>query len=163
MHFNTYIIPQFRYCVQLSILLIYKLSGPLGLYHQVGLGTVAWELPWRCTLWGLPGGWVVKNPPANAGDMGWSPVREDPACCAVTKPGHHNYWACGLEPVLCNERPRQWEASALQLQSSPRLLQLEKAHAAAKTQHSHKKRHFHWGKKRYTLERNTLAWEQWPI
>lgn len=27
------------------ILLIYKLSGPLGLYHQVGLGTVAWELP----------------------------------------------------------------------------------------------------------------------
>ena len=35
----------------------------------------------------------------------------------------------------------------MQLQRSPRLLQLEKAHAAAKTQHSHKKRHFHWGKK----------------
>ena len=27
------------------ILLIYKLSGPLGLSHQAGLGTMAWDLP----------------------------------------------------------------------------------------------------------------------
>ena len=27
---------------------------------------------------GFPGGSVVKNPPANAGDMGWSQVQEDP-------------------------------------------------------------------------------------
>ena len=39
----------------------------------------------------FPGGAVVKNPPANAGDTGSSPVREDPTCRGVTKPVCHNY------------------------------------------------------------------------
>ena len=37
-----------------------------------------------------PGGAVVKNPPANAGDTVRSLVREDPMCCGATKAGHHN-------------------------------------------------------------------------
>ena len=39
----------------------------------------------------FPGGAVIKNPPANAGDMGSSPVWEDPTCHGATKPMHHNY------------------------------------------------------------------------
>ena len=57
-------------------------------------------------------------------------VGEDPTCCGAPKPVHHNYSACALEPashnywaqvlqllkptclepVLCNEKPPQWEA-----------------------------------------------------
>ena len=29
-------------------------------------------------------------------------VREDPICCGANKPGHHNYWACALEPTCHN-------------------------------------------------------------
>ena len=46
---------------------------------------VAWKhrLPYikhiaRGKLWGFPRGSMVKNPPANAGDMGSSPGQEDP-------------------------------------------------------------------------------------
>ena len=40
----------------------------------------------------FPGGTVVKNPPANAGDTGSRAlVREDPTCCGATKPVRHNY------------------------------------------------------------------------
>ena len=48
---------------------------------------------------GFPGGAVVKNPPANAGDMGSNLVREDPTCHGATKPVCLNYWACALEPA----------------------------------------------------------------
>ena len=61
-------------------------------------------------------------------------VQEYPTCCGATKPVHRNYWACALEPashnyragmpqllkpaclepVLCNEKPPQWEARAQQ-------------------------------------------------
>ena len=80
----------------------------------------------------------------------------DPTCCRATKPARHNYWACALkpgshsywslqalEPVLHNkrspcsatrearalqqEKPLTWEARALQLESRPCLLQLEKS------------------------------------
>ena len=37
----------------------------------------------------FPGGTVVKNLPANAGDTGSIP--EDPTCCGATKPVCHNY------------------------------------------------------------------------
>ena len=50
----------------------------------------------------FPGDAVGKNPPANAGDMGWSLAQEDPTCRRATKPMHHNYWACTLEPVSHN-------------------------------------------------------------
>ena len=39
----------------------------------------------------FPGGAVVKNPPANAGDMGLSPGPEDPTCRGATKSTRHNY------------------------------------------------------------------------
>ena len=64
--------------------------------------------------------------------------QEDPTCLGTTKPVHRNYWACVPEPGRCNS----WSPSALelvlhkrspatrslhtQLESSPRLPQLEK-------------------------------------
>ena len=39
----------------------------------------------------FPGGAVVKNPPANAGDTGSGPVWEDPTCRGATKPVRHSY------------------------------------------------------------------------
>ena len=54
-------------------------------------------------------------------------VGEDPTCCGATKPMSHNYWSPqGLEPVLPNRRPPQWEARTPQLESSFLSLQLEK-------------------------------------
>ena len=59
---------------------------------------------------GLPGGPVVKNPPANAGDTGSIPVQEDPhateqlnPCSTITQPAH-------LKPP--QEKPPQWEVLA---------------------------------------------------
>ena len=34
---------------------------------------------------GVPGGSVVKNPPANAGDMSLIPIWEDPICLGAMK------------------------------------------------------------------------------
>ena len=66
-------------------------------------------------------------------------VQEDPTCQGETKPGHHNYWACALEPghhncgphvqqplkakqlgacALQQEKPLQWEAHALKWRPS---------------------------------------------
>ena len=49
-------------------------------------------------MWGFPGGTVVKNLPANAGDMGSSPGPARPhmpwsnyAREPQLKPAHHNY------------------------------------------------------------------------
>ena len=56
---------------------------------------------------GFPGGSVVKNLLAIPWDTVWSLIQEDPTCLGATKPKHHNYWACTLEPP-------QWEACALQ-------------------------------------------------
>ena len=39
----------------------------------------------------FPGGAVVKNPPANAGDMVGALVQEDPTCRGATKAMCHNY------------------------------------------------------------------------
>ena len=39
----------------------------------------------------FPGGAVVKNPPAKAGDTVRALVREDPTCRGATKPVSHNY------------------------------------------------------------------------
>ena len=40
---------------------------------------------------GFSGGTVVKNPPANAGDMDSSPGLGRSTCCEATKPVCHNY------------------------------------------------------------------------
>ena len=82
-------------------------------------------------------------------------IQEDPTCQAATKPVHHNCWACALEPGSFNywvlrsayprapapqqEKPPQWEAHTLQLESSPHSPQLEKTHEAMKTQNSQNK------------------------
>ena len=78
---------------------------------------------------------MVKNPPANAEDMGSTP----------SLGRSHMLWSNQLLSLwsrahaLQRERPRQREARALQPQGSPRLLQREEARAAAETPHSHKK------------------------
>ena len=45
----------------------------------------------KTTQSGFPGGPVVKNPPANAGDTVQSLAWEDPTCQGATKPVCHNY------------------------------------------------------------------------
>ena len=51
---------------------------------------------------GFPGGAVVKNPPANAGDTVSSPGPGRSHVRGATKPVRHNYWACALEPASHN-------------------------------------------------------------
>ena len=50
----------------------------------------------------FPGDAVVKNLPANAGDMVRALVQENPTCRRATKHVRHNYWAWALEPVSHN-------------------------------------------------------------
>ena len=38
---------------------------------------------------------------------------EDPTCCRATKPGHQNYRACTLEPMLLNKRSHSNETPML--------------------------------------------------
>ena len=62
-------------------------------------GTKKWKIKEGVSLiqniirssWDFPGGTVVKNLPASAGDMGSIPVREDPTCHGATKPVRRNY------------------------------------------------------------------------
>ena len=59
---------------------------------------------------GFPGGSVVKNPPAEAGDMGLIPDWEHSTCYGATKSMRHNYQSsCALEPVLYNKRSHRNE------------------------------------------------------
>ena len=53
-------------------------------------------------IWDFPGGTVVENPPAMQGTWVRSLVKEAPTCRRATKPVHHNYWACALEPARLN-------------------------------------------------------------
>ena len=80
------------------------------------------------TLWGFPGGPVVKNPPANSGDMVWFVVQEDTSCHGGAKLVCHNYLSlCFRALELQQEKLPQWEAHTLQLDSNPCLPQLQKA------------------------------------
>ena len=97
---------------------------------------------------GFPGGSVVKNLPANVGDMSLIPgPGRSHMLPRATEPVHHNSWACAQEPGSCNywdhvsqllkpacprvhapqEKPPQWEAHVLQIENSPQSLQLEKS------------------------------------
>ena len=62
----------------------------------------------------IPGGPVVKNLPANAGDMGSIPGGEDPTCHRATKPTPQVQSLCTLEPALCNKRSHHSEKPAHQ-------------------------------------------------
>ena len=101
---------------------------------------------------GFPGDSVVKNLPANAGDMSSIPdlgrshrLRSNKACALYLL----SLWSRAQEPQLRKprhprahapqEKPAQWEACTLQLERSPCLLQLEKAHVTKKTRHRPKK------------------------
>ena len=78
--------------------------------------------PWIIKTWykGFPGGAVVENLPANAGDTGSSLVWEDPTCRGATRPVSHNYWACASGACAPQqERPRQWEARAPRWRVAP--------------------------------------------
>ena len=88
----------------------------------------------------FPGDAVVKNQPANAGDMGSSPGpwRSDMPRSNKAH-AHHNYWACALAcklqllslratttearapraRALQQEKPPQWEAHALERRVAP--------------------------------------------
>ena len=76
----------------------------------------------------------------------WFQVQEDSTYWRVIKSVCHHYWAHKPQLPLCprghalqQEKPLQWEAHALQLQSSPSLPQQEKIpRTAMKTQHSQK-------------------------
>ena len=98
------------------------------------LGLISFRIDWfdllavQKTLWCFAGGPVVKNPPANSGDMG-----------LIRGPGGYHMlwgnWACVQQLLsLCfraqelqQEKLPQWEARTLQLESNPRLPQLQKA------------------------------------
>ena len=45
--------------------------------------------------------WLRIHLPVH-GTQVWALVREDPTCLGATKPMHHNYWACTLEPESHN-------------------------------------------------------------
>ena len=47
---------------------------------------------------GFPGGSVVKNLPASAGDTGSIPDTGRSHMLQITKQVHHHCWACALEP-----------------------------------------------------------------
>ena len=77
----------------------------------------------------VPSGPVVKNPPANAGDTGSTPLLGRwHMHLKAAKSMCHNFWS--LYPrahAQQQEKPSQWETHALQLESSFCLPQLEKA------------------------------------
>ena len=54
-----------------------------------------------CGMWGSLLAQWYKSPPANAEDTGLIPGLGR-STCGATKPVHHNYWVCALEPGSCN-------------------------------------------------------------
>ena len=75
-----------------------------------------WRLP--NILWGnFPGGSVVENPPANAGDTS-----------SIPGSGRFHMLQSNYACALQQEKPLQWEACASQLDNNLRLPLLEKAH-----------------------------------
>ena len=60
----------------------------------------------------FPAGAVVKNPPANAGDVGSIPGPGTSHMPRATKPVHHNYCSRALEPQLLSPRATTTEAHA---------------------------------------------------
>ena len=77
----------------------------------------------------FPGGAVVENLPANAGDTGSIPGPG--RCSGATKPVRHNCWAGALRArAPQQEKPPQWEARAPQRRVAPLAATRENPHAA---------------------------------
>ena len=85
------------------------------------------------------------------GTQVWALVQEDPTCRGATKPTHHNYLACALEPASHNywarapraralqqEEPLQREVRAPQRRVARLTATRESPRAAMKTQRSQK-------------------------
>ena len=93
---------------------------------------------------GFPGGAVVENLPANAGDTGSSPglgrshmLRSNQACEPQLL--SLRVWSTGLEPVLRNKRGHNSERPAHRDEEWPPLATTrESPRIETKTQHSHK-------------------------
>ena len=83
---------------------------------------------WRmCPRASLVAQWLRIRLPVQ-GTRVWSLVRKDPTCRGATKPEHHNYWACALEPPCSTTREATSMRSPLTAtKSSPCSPQLEKA------------------------------------
>ena len=81
---------------------------------------------------GFPGGSVVKNLPADAGDTGSNP---DPGRSHMPQSSH---CVAATEPLLLRPRSATRKTTTTRSLSSSCSLQLEKAHTARKTQHSQK-------------------------
>ena len=54
-------------------------------------------MSWTKPFQDFPGGPVVRNVPANAGDKGLIPVWEDSICQGAAKLIDHKYWASALD------------------------------------------------------------------
>ena len=65
-----------------------------------------WLSNWTELNWteDFPGGSVVKNLPANTGDMGLITDQEDPTCRRVTKSMGHNGWLCSRAGAAQQEK-----------------------------------------------------------
>ena len=86
----------------------------------------------------FPGGIVVKNLPASAGDTGSSPgPGRSHMPRGAAKPVSHNYWSPRPRAREPQEKPPPWEAHATK--SSPRSPQLEKAHVQQQRPNAAKK------------------------
>ena len=92
----------------------------------------------KSTALGFPDGPVVKNPPCNAGDTS---SMLGPGTKIPHASGQLSLWgATTAVYALQQEKPTQWEAATGE---QPLLITArESPHAAAKTQHSQKKRAF---------------------
>ena len=66
-----------------------KLEHTLTLYTKIN-SRASLVAQWLRICLPMQGTWV------------WALVWEDPTCCGATKPMHHNYWACALEPASQN-------------------------------------------------------------
>ena len=78
--------------------------------HSQQQHTSVWLGEWPDLIWfpkisGFPGGSVVKNPLTSAGDTDAIPgLGRSHMLQSNSASGHHNYWACVLEPRNHNKR-----------------------------------------------------------
>ena len=86
------------------------------LYSELGLTwlqpiSVSGRLKKPSSWTSLMAQWIQIHQPVQ-GSWVRSLVWKDSICRGATKPMHHNFWACTLEPLLCNERSHHNEKPA---------------------------------------------------
>ena len=106
-------------------------------------GSECWDMclgfALKCFEGDFPGGSVVPSPPCEAGGTGSIPDPGDPTNCRAIKPTPRSYWSsCAQKPVLCKEKPPQWEAHTPQQRAALAGCSKRKVCTATKTQHSQK-------------------------